>query len=112
MTKEELKQKAEEYATENYEQCIYDDVRGWENDFQARKEAYIAGATENTTLLSKHIIELQADKGRLTDQLTKAKEIIKKIEKIFYSGENAIKRLSKISDIFKEAEQFLSEVEK
>ena len=44
---EELNQKAEEYATENYEQCIYDDVRGWENDFRARKEAYIAGATEN-----------------------------------------------------------------
>lgn len=43
----ELKQKAEEYATENYEQCIYDDVRGWENDFRARKEAYLAGATEN-----------------------------------------------------------------
>ena len=45
-------------------------------------------------------------------QLTKAKEIIKKIEKIFYSGENAVKRLSKISDILAEAEQFLNEVEK
>lgn len=40
------------------------------------------------------------------------KETIKKIEKIFYSGENAIKRLSKISDILAEAEQFLSEVNK
>lgn len=46
------------------------------------------------------------------EQLTKAKEIIKKIEKIFYSGEEALKRLSKISDILEQAEQFLSEVEK
>lgn len=46
------------------------------------------------------------------DQLTKAKEIIKKIEKIFYSGENAIKRLSEISDILAEAEQFLKELDK
>lgn len=42
-------------------------------------------------------------------QLRKAKEIIKKIEKIFYSGESAIKRLSKISDVLMEAEQFLQE---
>lgn len=46
-------------------------------------------------------------------QLKEEKVIIKKIEKIFYSGENALKRLSKISDILAEAEQFInSEVEK
>jgi chemotaxis regulatin CheY-phosphate phosphatase CheZ len=44
-----------------------------------------------------------------TMQLNKVKEIIKKIDDIFYSGENAIKRLSKISDILAEAEQFLKE---
>ena len=42
-------------------------------------------------------------------QLAKAKELLKKIEKIFYSGENAIKRLSKISDVLVETEQFLKE---
>ncbi len=42
--------------------------------------------------------------------LTKAKEIIEKIEKIFYSGEEALKRLSKISDILEQAEQFLEKV--
>lgn len=57
--------------------------------------------------------DLLSDDIKTLEQLTKAKEIIKKIEKIFYSGENAIRRLSKISDIFEEAEQFLnSEVEK
>ena len=48
----------------------------------------------------------------LEKQLTKAKEIIKKIEKIFYSGEIAIRRLASIAVILDEAEQFLSEVEK
>lgn len=51
-------------------------------------------------------------RSNLSNQLAKAKEIIKKIEKVFYSGENAIKRLSEISDILAEAKQFLSEVKK
>ena len=42
-------------------------------------------------------------------KLFKAKEIIKKIEKVFYSGENSLKRLSEISDILKEAENFIKE---
>ena len=45
-------------------------------------------------------------------QLEQAKEIITKIEKIFYSGENAVKRLSKISDILGQAEQYFKEIEK
>jgi hypothetical protein len=44
-------------------------------------------------------------------QLIKAKELLKKIEKIVYNGENEIKRLSKIVDILAEAEQFLKELE-
>ena len=34
-------------------------------------------AQKGTELLSKHILELQADKGRLTDENRQAKEIIK-----------------------------------
>lgn len=41
------------------------------------KQAYIAGATEETKLLSEHILELQNDKGRLTDENKEAREIIK-----------------------------------
>ena len=44
---------------------------------------------------------------RSKEQLTQAKELLKKIEKIVYNGENEIKRLSKIVDILAEAEQFL-----
>lgn len=46
---------------------------------------------------------------KVVEKLNEAKDIIKKIEKTFYSGENAIKRLSKISDILKEAEKFIKE---
>ena len=46
---------------------------------------------------------------RSKEQLTQAKEFLKKIEKIVYNGENEIKRLSKIVDILAEAEQFLKE---
>jgi hypothetical protein len=65
--------------------------------------------------LKKTILQFQKDSYcgvchfKTKTQLTKAKEIIKKIVKIFYSGENAIKRLSEISDILADAEQFLKE---
>lgn len=44
MTKEELEKEAEEYGIDNYEECIYDDVKGWETDCKARVQAYIDGA--------------------------------------------------------------------
>ena len=69
-------------------------LRNERNNFLAQNEQY-----------EKDLIDFN-------ENLTKAKEIIKKIEKIFYSGENAIRRLSKMSDIFEEAEQFLRESEK
>ena len=49
--------------------------------------------------------------NKTKEELVKAKELLKKIEKIVYSGENEIKRLSKIVDILAEAEQFLRVVE-
>ena len=58
---------------------------------------------------TKNNIERQEIIDELKKQLTKAKELLKKIEKIVYSGENEIKRLSKIVDILAEAEQFLKE---
>ena len=84
------------------------------------KEGLTVGSMWNKHLNSQNkALEEERDRYRnmtfdQREHLTKAKEIIKKIEKIFYSGENAVKRLSKISDILAEAEQFLkeSEVEK
>ena len=59
-----------------------------------------------------HIAKLESRNNVLKEELTQAKELLKKIEKIVYSRENEIKRLSKIVDILAEAEQFLKEVEK
>ena len=42
-------------------------------------KAYEAGATRETALLSQHIIELQKDKGNLTDR---CKELEQQIEKM------------------------------
>ena len=42
-------------------------------------DAYIAGATKETALLSQHILDLQKDKGNLTD---KVRELEQQIEKM------------------------------
>lgn len=56
-------------------------------------------------ILSKHILELQADKGRLTDELTKAKEILR----MFLDAKN----IEETCVAESEADKFLnSEVEK
>ena len=59
-------------------------------------------------MLSRHILELQADKGRLTDKLTKAKEIIK----TFLGFAEAFGYSPSMDKFISEAEQFLIEVEK
>ncbi len=72
MTKEELEKEAEEYATENYEQCIYDDVIGWKTDYEARKQAYLAGAEPREKQIqidAEQIRALQKQNGELTDKV-------------------------------------------
>jgi uncharacterized phage infection (PIP) family protein YhgE len=91
-----------------------------------QKIQYIKELKEENTELEKENAELK-DKNKALEQyadladekvdeikghLTQAKELLKKIEKIVYSGENEIKRLSKIVDILAEAEQFLKEADK
>ena len=46
-------------------------------------DAYIAGATKETALLSQHILDLQKDKGNLTD---KVRELEQQIEKMRCCG--------------------------
>ena len=68
MTEEQIKQKAEEKAEEYSEAFIEKGVAK-----ASYAKGYIAGATE---ILSKHIIELQKDKGRLTDENKELKILI------------------------------------
>ena len=43
-------------------------------------DAYIAGATKETALLSQHILDLQKDKGNLTDKVRELEQQIEKMQ--------------------------------
>lgn len=43
-------------------------------------DAYIAGATQETALLSQHILDLQKDKGNLTDRVRELEQQIEKMK--------------------------------
>ena len=73
MTEEQIEQKATKYTDGKFER----DTLWWADAY----EAYIAGATENTELLSKHILELQKDKGVLTDKVAELEAQIEKMKK-------------------------------
>ena len=94
------------------------------------KSAYIAGATEETKLLSEHILELQKTNGSLTDRLNelekeneslasiknfqigdllKAKEIIKSLIGTVRELNNPNVQLTDVNGYLAEAEQFLGE---
>ena len=44
MTDEEIEVEAKKYGIENYESCIYDEVKGWETDIKAREQSFKDGA--------------------------------------------------------------------
>ena len=72
MDLDKLEKEADEYATENYEQCIYDDVIGWKTDYEARKQAYLAGAEPREKQIeidAEQIRALQKQNGELTDKV-------------------------------------------
>ena len=129
MTEEEIKQKAEKYA----EIVISTDDGYYEwNDliYMFRKGAKLM--QKENDRLAKHILELQKDKGRLTDENNKLLDVInnqdvkiadleKKVEQAkaitsrLYETCNSFARLygySLLEGDKKEIEQFISEVEK
>ena len=75
-------------------------------------------AQQETNLLSKHILELQADKGRLTDenttlirQLTKAKKIIKDLCGMVRELNKPNVQLTNVDYSLSEAEAFIDKEE-
>ena len=64
MTKEELEKEAEEYGIDNFEQCMYDDVKGWETDCKARVQAYIDGAEPREKRIAELIALINAERER------------------------------------------------
>jgi hypothetical protein len=88
-------------------------IAGLKADVHTDNSKVIAELEKENAELAETVIKMNNVIIETFSNLTQAKELLKKIEKIVYSGENEIKRLSKIVDILAEAEQFLnSEVEK
>ena len=98
MNEKLLKQKAEEYANKVHTHVILN----WEEV----KQAYIAGATEETKLLSEHIRELQNDKGRMSDENKEAKEIVKEYVRLSLQED---KDMIANIELIRKAEQFLGD---
>ena len=126
MTKEELKQEAEEYALNQWEGNLpWSVIQKAYYDSAEPREKQITG-------LSKHILELQKDKGHLTDRVRELEnkvrfmgEQIDNLKAIarydqFTKAKNIIKNLMIFAEIdnreyeeaYKEAEQFINEVYK
>lgn len=85
MTEEEIKKKAEEYANEKCKDCYMCSYSECKNPYKecwkynSRKQGIIAGAKlmqKENDRLAKHILELQKDKGRLTDENNKLLDVI------------------------------------
>lgn len=77
----DLEKRAGEYtevSTDSYKDCLVD-IDDIDVLKEAISEVYEAGATQETTLLSQHILDLQKDKGNLTD---KVRELEQQIEKL------------------------------
>ena len=98
MTEEQIKAKAkEQFPNDEFDQQIVIDAINW-----ATKELQ-----EENKRLAKHILELQKDKGRLTDENRQAKEIINSFLDIVEF--QAIDDAKTINKIIKKAEAFLKE---
>ena len=111
MNEKLLEQRAEEYIKNNFvehspkEKCFTD---------YEMKEIAIEIATEETKLLSEHILELQKDKGKLIDENKEAREIIKEFSdfanlNVEYNPEHPQEHTDKWNKLCERAEQFLGE---
>ena len=88
MIKEELKQKAEEYALEKCKECYMcnseeNGERLYCAKFESRKEGYIAGAEpreREIKSLGERCLQLQKDKGNLTDRVIELEQQIEKMK--------------------------------
>ena len=131
MNEKLLEQKAEEYANEKCKDCYMCNYSECKNPYKEckkyieRKNGYITGATEETKPLSEHILELQKDKGRMSDELlkwkedyialenlkdnelAKAREIIKSL--IPYAFDLSEQLFEEELEVYKRAEQFLGD---
>ena len=99
MNKKLLEQRAEKYISKNYSN-LNCGIQG------IIKQSCIEFATEETKLLSEHILELQKTNGSLTDRVDEAREIIKTslgLLSLFSSSNGSVE------NFINKAEQFLGD---
>lgn len=105
MTKEEMKNRISMALKDPILQQGFEIIC---KEIAEQKEQQFSLRNERNTFLAQNE-QYEKDLIDINENLIKTKELLKKIEKIVYSGESEIKRLSKIVDILAEAEHFLSE---
>ena len=91
----DLEKRAKEYALDNYKNCLYY-IFPYTNDSRAIEKAYLDATKAETALLSQHIIDLQKDKGNLTD---KVRELEQQIEKMKSQYDYALNQLCESREI-------------
>ena len=100
-----FEKEAEEYAIENYENCLYDDLP-YLNDARAREEAYKDGAEFG---YNKAFVEADKNLKAIVTDFNKAKELIQDlIDSLEVIDGEQIRELK----VVKEAEQFLRNLER
>lgn len=116
MNEKLLEQKAEEYMINHFckkvdeEYMIKECEEGSRTrciEFEVRKQMLVEFAEQETKLLSEHILELIADKGKLIDENRKAKEIIKEFLQISVASVEEYE--PEFSELIDRAEQFLGD---
>jgi hypothetical protein len=89
-----FEKEAEEYGIENYESCMYDDVKGWETDRKAREQGFKTFNRQNDEIVS------------LRKKMIKTKEIIRSLYFII-QGRIDYKGNIPLEDEMYRAKQFL-----
>jgi SMC interacting uncharacterized protein involved in chromosome segregation len=112
MTKEELKQKAEEYALEKCKECYMcnseeNGERLYCAKFESRKEGYIAGAEsreKEIKSLGERCLQLQKDKGNLTDSVRDLEEKLANVDYQLEGRDLEIKELQEENKLLKNSD--------
>ena len=79
----DLEKRADEYADKWLEvlhQLVLEHKTDPKPEYIRIQEAYKDGATQETALLSQHILDLQKDKGNLTDRVRELEQQIEKMK--------------------------------
>ena len=103
----DLEKRAKEYANnwlEEVHELEWQHKTDPKPEYVRIQQAYKDGATQETALLSQHILDLQKDKGNLTDRVRELEQQIEQLTFLHNEDVNTIKLLNKQIKEIKENE--------